>query len=158
MPVHFCHLIFQLQVVWLLQSLTCAQSSKSLSSLFLQKFEILPIVSKKGAQVGWQSAGHSNRNRGLNYFCTYIYFNNAPAYQLFLSGSVLVVAWKVREVVLDSFHRPRSARSQMWIIVYHSKQTRSVSGKLDLLLFIHDLGNKADSSQLHSNELLDLRH
>jgi hypothetical protein len=39
---------------------------------FLQKFKILSIVSKKGAQVGWQSAGHSNRNRGLNYFCTYM--------------------------------------------------------------------------------------
>ena len=40
---------------------------------FLQKLEILPIVSKKGAQVGWQSAGHSTRNRGLNYFFNIIH-------------------------------------------------------------------------------------
>ena len=40
---------------------------------FLQKIEILPIVSKKGAQVGWQSAGHSTRNRGLNYFFNIIH-------------------------------------------------------------------------------------
>ena len=48
----------------------------NISSWFsLQKIEILPIVSKKGAQVGWQSAGHSNRNRGLNYLFTYLYLH-----------------------------------------------------------------------------------
>ena len=54
--------------------------------IFLQKFEISPIVSKKGAQVGWHSARHSNR--GLNYIFTYLYFiNSVQEYQLLLSGT-----------------------------------------------------------------------